>query len=168
MVLCLKTWESRSSPGLQRTDARHQTTEDGRQISASAVHVLPLHKIKRAPQTGRRAREISRSIERRPRSGPIRPPSSALRPPFVAGWSSPVARQAHNLKAAGSNPAPATTVACRPPGPKPGGFFRWSTPISPQARPPARSPAPRPPARAGSPGSSSAVSRRPPRAVPPC
>jgi hypothetical protein len=26
----------------------------------------------------------------------------------VAGWSSPVARQAHNLKAAGSNPAPAT------------------------------------------------------------
>ena len=28
--------------------------------------------------------------------------------PPVAGWSSPVARQAHNLKAAGSNPAPAT------------------------------------------------------------
>src|SRR5690606_21761510 len=27
---------------------------------------------------------------------------------FDAGWSSPVARQAHNLKAAGSNPAPAT------------------------------------------------------------
>src|SRR6202007_1485834 len=29
-------------------------------------------------------------------------------PVFDAGWSSPVARQAHNLKAAGSNPAPAT------------------------------------------------------------
>lgn len=27
---------------------------------------------------------------------------------YLAGWSSPVARQAHNLKAAGSNPAPAT------------------------------------------------------------
>ena len=27
---------------------------------------------------------------------------------FDAGWSSLVARQAHNLKAAGSNPAPAT------------------------------------------------------------
>ena len=27
---------------------------------------------------------------------------------FGAGWSSPVARQAHNLKVAGSNPAPAT------------------------------------------------------------
>ena len=28
-----------------------------------------------------------------------------------AGWSSPVARQAHNLKAAGSNPAPATNIS---------------------------------------------------------
>ena len=27
----------------------------------------------------------------------------------VAGWSSPVARQAHNLKVVGSNPAPATS-----------------------------------------------------------
>ena len=27
-----------------------------------------------------------------------------------AGWSSPVARQAHNLKVAGSNPAPATNL----------------------------------------------------------
>jgi hypothetical protein len=27
----------------------------------------------------------------------------------IAGWSSLVARQAHNLKVAGSNPAPATT-----------------------------------------------------------
>ena len=39
----------------------------------------------------------------------------------VAGWSSPVARQAHNLKAAGSNPAPATknlqhgSKTCAPP-----------------------------------------------------
>ncbi len=28
-------------------------------------------------------------------------------PSFAAGWSSLVARQAHNLKVAGSNPAPA-------------------------------------------------------------
>ena len=27
--------------------------------------------------------------------------------PFDAGWSSPVARQAHNLKVVGSNPTPA-------------------------------------------------------------
>ena len=26
---------------------------------------------------------------------------------FIAGWSSPVARQAHNLKVLGSNPSPA-------------------------------------------------------------
>jgi hypothetical protein len=31
-----------------------------------------------------------------------------------AGWSSPVARQAHNLKAAGSNPAPATSASLPP------------------------------------------------------
>src|SRR5215468_8263791 len=29
-----------------------------------------------------------------------------------AGWSSPVARQAHNLKVRGSNPLPATSVTC--------------------------------------------------------
>jgi hypothetical protein len=38
--------------------------------------------------------------------------SPKRRPPFAfgAGWSSPVARQAHNLKVAGSNPAPATNL----------------------------------------------------------
>ena len=35
----------------------------------------------------------------------------------VAGWSSPVARQAHNLKVTGSNPVPATTVTCLTPAP---------------------------------------------------
>src|ERR1019366_7636744 len=30
---------------------------------------------------------------------------------FIAGWSSPVARQAHNLKVTGSNPVPATRQA---------------------------------------------------------
>ena len=34
-----------------------------------------------------------------------------------AGWSSPVARQAHNLKAAGSNPAPATNLTTTTPAP---------------------------------------------------
>jgi hypothetical protein len=48
------------------------------------------------------------------RAGARQPPRSP-RPPWPpttrfpdAGWSSPVARQAHNLKVAGSNPAPAT------------------------------------------------------------
>jgi hypothetical protein len=37
---------------------------------------------------------------------------------FDAGWSSPVARQAHNLKVVGSNPTPATKLKrdpCRVP-----------------------------------------------------
>ena len=66
MVLCLKTWESRSSPGLPNTS-----------------NPLPVHK----------------HAKRRP---------SKRRFFFAAGWSSPVARQAHNLKVAGSNPAPAS------------------------------------------------------------
>ena len=51
-------------------------------------------------------------------------PAAPARPATPhAGWSSPVARQAHNLKVAGSNPAPATSFTCtsrssctRPPG----------------------------------------------------
>lgn len=30
----------------------------------------------------------------------------------LAGWSSPVAREAHNLEVVGSNPAPATVACC--------------------------------------------------------
>ena len=69
MVLCLKTRESRSPPGLPSTRHTHSLTqhaEDGH--TPSGVHA------------------------------------------FGAGWSSPVARQAHNLKVAGSNPAPATNA----------------------------------------------------------
>ena len=43
----------------------------------------------------------------------------------VAGWSSPVARQAHNLKVTGSNPVPATI---RKPRPSPDGAFVRSLP----------------------------------------
>ena len=50
-------------------------------------------------------------------------PYSVFRPLYsdTAGWSSPVARQAHNLKAAGSNPAPATKF--KPPSNPLGGFL---------------------------------------------
>jgi hypothetical protein len=49
---------------------------------------------------------------------------------FIAGWSSPVARQAHNLKVIGSNPIPATKIdpvdqALTPRLP---GFFVWQWP----------------------------------------
>src|SRR5690349_248414 len=62
MVLRLKTWESRSPPGLLSADCkriRHNSAKQNRLAG-------------------------------------------------TAGWSSPVARQAHNLKVVGSNPTPAT------------------------------------------------------------
>src|SRR5690348_1019801 len=37
-------------------------------------------------------------------------PSTPSSLPTIAGWSSPVARQAHNLKVVGSNPTPATKL----------------------------------------------------------
>jgi hypothetical protein len=40
--------------------------------------------------------------------------------PADAGWSSPVARQAHNLKVTGSNPVPATKTPTRLYAPPPG------------------------------------------------
>src|ERR1700754_2513922 len=44
-----------------------------------------------------------------------------------AGWSSPVARQAHNLKVTGSNPVPATTTDCQqPPNPPVRGLFAFT------------------------------------------
>ena len=47
--------------------------------------------------------------------------------PLVAGWSSQVARRAHNPKVAGSNPAPATKFNKRPPLRRPAGFRRCSS-----------------------------------------
>ena len=83
MVLCLKTWESRSSPGLPRTET-------------SSLSMPSLYSRRRLA--------------------------------FDAGWSSPVARQAHNLKAAGSNPAPATNVYRKSPWRKKPGAFSLSRP----------------------------------------
>ena len=40
-----------------------------------------------------------------------------------AGWSSPVARQAHNLKVVGSNPTPATNI--KKAAPKKAALYMW-------------------------------------------
>jgi hypothetical protein len=63
---------------------------------------------------------------------PSRKPNVPSNTKVDAGWSSPVARQAHNLKVAGSNPAPATKT--KQPGSMPG-FLRlgrrswsWTSP----------------------------------------
>jgi hypothetical protein len=82
MVLRLKAWESRSPPGLPSTDSsRHGKQHPNHTIPDPAP--LP-HQHAR----GKRPHNKAKSHH--------------------AGWSSPVARQAHNLKVAGSNPAPAT------------------------------------------------------------
>src|SRR5947209_6988817 len=57
---------------------------------------------KNSSSTGQRTSEDGRRID------VFCPRYSVLRPLFGAGWSSPVARQAHNLKVTGSNPVPAT------------------------------------------------------------
>ena len=69
-----------------------------------------------ASKTGSQAEKICYKRRHLPASlavhrsdGPSRAASKSLRQQHGdAGWSSPVARQAHNLKVVGSNPAPAT------------------------------------------------------------
>ena len=78
MVLCLKTWESRSSPGLQCTTRP----------------LLRLHPKFEFYRWGLRRISLRGLAEDKCVTD--------------AGWSSPVARQAHNLKVVSSNLAPAT------------------------------------------------------------
>ena len=74
MVLLLKQWKSRSSPGFEASV---------KQENPFALLQKPL---------------------------PVRRAAAFV---FIAGWSSPVARQAHNLKVVGSNPTPATNNRAR-------------------------------------------------------
>jgi hypothetical protein len=78
MVLCLKTWESRSSPGLQCT----------------IIPLLRSHPKFEFYRWGLRRISLRGLTEHKCVTD--------------AGWSSPVARQAHNLKVVSSNLAPAT------------------------------------------------------------
>ncbi len=87
MVLRLKTRESRSPPGQPSTRNNIFTSRSPPIRAASAIP----------------------AIRSALRSGKPLSPAQFHRPDLLgAGWSSPVARQAHNLKVAGSNPAPAT------------------------------------------------------------
>jgi hypothetical protein len=87
MVLCLKTRESRSLPGQSRISLITIDTQPAAQVPKSTRAALPFQ----SPRT------TWTPIQRRKR--PTTPD---------AGWSSPVARQAHNLKVVSSNLAPAT------------------------------------------------------------
>ena len=74
----------------------------GRRQVATA-HVPPPGQHGRQTRTDTDAQALARFLTAAPWSTPT-----------SAGWSSPVARQAHNLKVAGSNPAPATNHSGTP------------------------------------------------------
>ena len=93
MVLRLKAWESRAPPGLLKADHRCQMTADSDKPNA-----IPIPNDTQPRATGANCQ--------------LSPDICHLN---TAGWSSPVARQAHNLKVAGSNPAPATNQNTRYP-----------------------------------------------------
>ena len=116
MVLRLKTWESRSPPDLKRDTSLitiNQTPDrttalgkvraklKGTTVAGSSSPVRPKD---RQCLRGRIQRQQDRA-------------AAVTLQKSVAGWSSPVARQAHNLKVTGSNPVPATIVTCRRPAP---------------------------------------------------
>jgi hypothetical protein len=111
MVLCLKAWESRSPPGLQDRTEGSSLTETKASFACSADLLSPGSRLLRSSRriaglSGRAAMSFQAS------------PWMAIQPPDQgakgdAGWSSPVARQAHNLKVTGSNPVPAPRSALR-------------------------------------------------------
>ena len=140
MVLRLKTRESRSLPGLLK--ARNKPKSSSRHHSGPAEQqaalkrpfcfgTIPENKHAQSPKCqGTQAMRPLQETNGLPHpSDGAAPPNrkrQSLRGPANkriraakvaqsnnAGWSSPVARQAHNLKAAGSNPAPATKIKAR-------------------------------------------------------
>jgi hypothetical protein len=97
MVLSLKAWESRSLPGLPSTDL---------DTSHELFFSTPRGVAYRNPSCGRRWLKGQVAETGTP---DVCFPIPVLR--IAAGWSSPVARQAHNLKVIGSNPIPATKLS---------------------------------------------------------
>ena len=93
MVLRLKAWESRSLPGPQSP------------VIQTCRHIFPL---RRFWSRLRPAARIFLADLSGPRGRICISGVSLLNVDNAdAGWSSPVARQAHNLKVVGSNPTPA-------------------------------------------------------------
>ncbi len=144
MVLRLKTRESRSLPGLLMAKQSIFSTQKGPRAHNEAAHnaafLLYRPKDEKLASTrltshgpkpkllvtrGGAARSAyhrsTGSMTSRPhlvRHRLTSLPGTSARLLGDAGWSSPVARQAHNLKAAGSNPAPATNLSPSPKKPK--------------------------------------------------
>ena len=113
MVLTLKRWKSRSSPGIEagaKAGKTHSHTHDKAAAGQNRAAALPPEGHATRPRArttrGGAARQPVRTRE--PARKTLR--AGTISPLGDAGWSSPVARQAHNLKVAGSNPAPATKI----------------------------------------------------------
>jgi hypothetical protein len=83
-----------------------------RPISAATPMVLRLKtwESRSPPDLTRDSPHSTTMLDTRRAKTPVR----RSRTPTGAGWSSPVARQAHNLKVTGSNPVPATSRASKP------------------------------------------------------
>ncbi len=86
-----------------------------------AAPAVPSHRestgVLRSKISGRASGALAPRERHRPQPNTPSKPVQPLPTPH-AGWSSPVARQAHNLKVRGSNPLPATTESS--PDPEPG------------------------------------------------
>ena len=96
MVLHLKVWESRSPPGLRNSEDSVVTKAMAGQGTITSLKKEDnLHFLLTISRDCAHNKSAQTCIKQAPNSN-------------SAGWSSPVARQAHNLKVAGSNPAPAT------------------------------------------------------------
>ncbi len=106
MVLCLKTRESRSLPGLSRISPHHKD----KTLQRGGRHLSPP-----------RCRLKPKSSQDKPH----RKPRTTKAKKVDAGWSSPVARQAHNLKVVSSNLAPATNRNRKTPSHHETGFLRF-------------------------------------------
>ena len=86
MVLCLKAWKSRSPPGIVACGSPYAGCAGNNPFTVKGLAS---------------------------RAGPFGVSGALVAPTLKlgsAGWSSPVARQAHNLKVVGSNPTPATSI----------------------------------------------------------
>ena len=113
MVLTLKRWKSRSSPGIEagaKAGKTHSHTHDKAAAGQNRAAALPPegHATRPRARTTRDGAPRQPARTREPAHKTLR--ADTISPLGDAGWSSPVARQAHNLKVAGSNPAPATKL----------------------------------------------------------
>src|SRR5688572_16703522 len=123
MVLCLKTRESRSLPGLPRTNTS---------LFTISTHLAaPRRRVCICKPPGLQVRRLPSKPALKAHSLGF---GGAKLARVDAGWSSPVARQAHNLKVTGSNPVPATTESENPRMAPPSRVFACLGPATPMTR----------------------------------